>query len=163
MYYQAKLDNLSYWITVLSSALLLILPAGILYKAGSFEPILLLSLALLPLILLICFAYRVTGFDVSKRQILIKRIVGDFSIPVEEIDEIYFDQDAMKNSIRTFGNGGLFGFYGRFRNKTLGPYRAFVTSTKKAVVIKTKKQTFVLSPEKPEAFVRKVEAGLNNN
>ena len=65
------------------------------------------------------------------------------------------DPNAMKGSIRTFGNGGFFSFSGRFRNSQLGSYRAFATDPKRAVVIKTEKRTFVITPQDPDDFILK--------
>ncbi len=52
----------------------------------------------------------------------------------------------MKGSIRTFGNGGLFCFSGRFRNRKLGSYRAFATDPKLAVVLRFPDKIVVVTP-----------------
>jgi hypothetical protein len=59
----------------------------------------------------------------------------------------------MQGSIRTFGNGGLFGFIGLFRNKKLGRYRAFATDEKNAVVLRFATHTLVITPEQPQRAV----------
>ena len=57
-----------------------------------------------------------------------------------------------------FGNGGLFSFSGRFRNREVGPYRAFVTDWTRAVVLFVPGRAIVVSPADPAAFVRAVAA-----
>jgi hypothetical protein len=64
----------------------------------------------------------------------------------------------MSYSIRTFGNGGLFSISGLFRNKTLGSYRAYATDPKRAVVLKYKKRTIVVTPDRPDVFAARIES-----
>ncbi len=58
----------------------------------------------------------------------------------------------MTEWIRTFGNGGRFGFTGRFRNRTPGPYRAFATDGERTVVIELRDGAVVVTPDRPEVF-----------
>ena len=64
-----------------------------------------------------------------------------------------FEPDAMRGSIRTFGNGGAFSFSGFYYNKRLGSYRAFVTDPRRAVVLRYATRRVVLSPAAPDDFV----------
>lgn len=59
----------------------------------------------------------------------------------------------MRRSIRIFGNGGLFGITGIYRNKTLGIYRAYVTDPKQSVVLQMTSRVVVISPAYPRAFL----------
>jgi hypothetical protein len=65
---------------------------------------------------------------------------------------------AMRRSLRSFGNGGLFCFAGLFRNKQLGPYRAFATNPAPTVVLRFARHVIVITPENPEEFVGALEA-----
>ena len=60
----------------------------------------------------------------------------------------------MKGSLRLFGNGGIFGFYGWFWSKSLGRFSAFVTDNARSVVIRLPARTIVVSPDQPEEFAR---------
>ena len=62
----------------------------------------------------------------------------------------------MRRSIRTFGNGGLFAFVGRYRNRLIGPYRAYATDLHKTVVLRFTDKTIVITPEEPEKFVQDI-------
>jgi len=116
---------------------------------------------ILPLIILLaCFWYRVTGYQIDSRYLVIQRLSFDFLIPIDEIESVEIDHQAMKSSWKLFGNGGLFGFYGHFRNQQYGRYRAFVTDSKKVVVVKTKDKIFMVSPDKPDKFVEKLKHKL---
>jgi hypothetical protein len=66
----------------------------------------------------------------------------------------------MKRSLRVAGNGGVFAWVGWFRNKRLGTYRAFVTDARRCVVLRLPKRPVVVSPDRPEEFVRAVESAV---
>ena len=158
MDYRATMGRATIAITVFSSILLL----GISFYLLVSEPQVLSSLAALalivpPLILFVCYLYQVSSYHLDSKNIVIKRFAPNFYIPVSSIESVEIDNNAMKRSLRIFGNGGLFGFYGRFRNKKYGSYRAFVKDLKKLVVIKTDKKTIIISPDKPEVFVKKLK------
>jgi len=112
------------------------------------------------MVLLGCFWYRVTGYQVRADRITISRMASDVDIPIRDIESIEFDPDGMKRSLKVFGNGGVFGFYGKFWNRKYGKYRAFVTDLKKVVVIRTGENIFMLSPEEPEKFIEKIKGKL---
>ena len=102
--------------------------------------------------------YSVRGYSVAADAVLVHRLGWATRLDLGEIREARFQPGAMVGSVRTFGNGGLFGFTGRFRNALLGPYRAYVTDASLAVVLTVGDETVVVSPERPAAFVAAVEA-----
>jgi hypothetical protein len=55
------------------------------------------------------------------------------------------------------GNGGFFCWTGYFRNRRLGSFRALVTDPARCVVLEFSRFKLVVSPEKPEAFVRALD------
>ena len=65
-----------------------------------------------------------------------------------------FDPSAMCGSVRTCGNGGLFSFTGWYWNRKIGKYRAFITDPAKAVVLVFANRRIVVTPDRPEDFVR---------
>ncbi|WP_373812815.1 PH domain-containing protein, partial [Porphyromonas loveana] len=56
----------------------------------------------------------------------------------EEVEVAPIGKEALSGSIRTFGNGGLFGYAGFFRNKALGSYRMYIKRMKDLAVITDK-------------------------
>ena len=67
------------------------------------------------------------------------------------------DPNAMRGSLRTCGNGGLFCFAGAYWNKRLGSYRAFATDPSRSVVLRFSDRVVVMTPERPAEFVAAVE------
>ena len=76
------------------------------------------------------------------------------------MQSVAVDSAATVGSLRTFGIGGLFGYIGRFRNRRIGGYTAYVTDALNSVVLRFPDKTFVLSPDDPQAFVAELERRL---
>jgi membrane protease YdiL (CAAX protease family) len=85
------------------------------------------------------------------------RILRNGWRPVEvRLDEIravsLLDPDALRGSLKLFGMGGLFGYYGIFRSPSLGSYRLHATRGAGLVLVRTSAHTHVLTPEPPDDF-----------
>ena len=120
----------------------------------SFEP-LRFWLGFLPLaVIFICALFTVHGYSIASDTLLIDRLFWKTRIPLRELQSIKFDPEATRRSIRTFGNGGFFSFTGYFRSKELGSYRAFMTDHRRAVVLRFRSRMIVISPDRPEDFVK---------
>jgi transcriptional regulator with XRE-family HTH domain len=105
----------------------------------------------LPIFLIIfCLFLGVQGYSIRDGQILIHRLGWSTRYPLSELTEVTVNPQAMVGSIRTFGVGGLFGYIGYFRNTILGKYLAFVTDTKKCLVLGFGEKRVVISPDAPE-------------
>ena len=103
-------------------------------------------------------AFSVRGYTVARGELWVHRIGWTTRLPLDGRARARVDPDAMRGSVRTFGNGGLFAFAGRFRNAALGPYRAFVTDAERSVVVDLGGQPVVVTPDRPEAFAEAVRA-----
>jgi hypothetical protein len=116
------------------------------------------SMILIPgIFLFIMPFFIIRGFVLTGDSILVKRLGWNSRISLDQLNSIEFDSSAMKGSIRTLGNGGFFAFCGKYRNKKLGPYRAFVTHLRNTVVLRFPAITIVISPEDPERFVSEIK------
>lgn len=114
-------------------------------------------LALLPLGIICSGAlFTIRGYTVTPDAILVHRLFWTTRLPLSGLQSVQFEPDAMRWSIRTFGNSGLFSFTGFFRNKALGAYRAFVTDPHRTVVLHFPTRTVVISPSEPEEFVHDI-------
>lgn len=118
-----------------------------------------LSMVVIPLsILLITALFTVRGYALTPDALIVKRLVWNTEIPLQGLQTIEADSNAMEGSIKTIGNGGLFSFSGSFRNKRLGSYRALATDMRRCVVLKFEQQVIVITPDKPQAFITQVKA-----
>jgi hypothetical protein len=111
----------------------------------------------LPLGILVCsIPFAIRGYTVTSDAILVHRLFWTTRLPLSGLESAKFEPEAMRGSIRTFGNGGLFSITGFFWNKALGAYRAFVTDQHQTVVLHYPGRTVVVSPSSPEEFVHDI-------
>lgn len=116
-------------------------------------------LALLPISILAgCGLFTVRGYALTPDALLVQRLLWASRVPLSGLQSAEHVPNAMDRSIRTFGNGGMYSFTGRFRNHTLGAYRAYVTDLNRTVVLRFPGRTVVISPGEPEAFVAELKA-----
>lgn len=100
----------------------------------------------------------VRGFEVVRGELRVRRLLWTTAVPLTGLVRVAADPRLLAGSLRVFGNGGLFSFSGCFRNREVGPYRAFVTDWTRAVVLYVPGRAVVVSPADPAAFVRAVAA-----
>jgi len=126
---------------------------------GVFRYVSLLFFAFLALTLI--FSYLLSPLSIILGdKLIIDRIISKIYIDYSMIQEIFiFDaKELMASSIRVFGNGGLFGYYGRFKSDKLGNYYLYARRTSgKYCVIKTKDKTYVFAPEDVDMFIAKLK------
>ncbi len=162
MRYGAPWSRLLVVATVGGSGLLLAATIFICWQVISDAPpgAIILICGLPPLILLGAALSAIRGYTVDANGIFVHRLMWSNQLPWSGLREVEADPAAMRGGIRTFGNGGLFSFSGRYWNRRLGHFRAFVTDAKRAVVLRYEGKTFVISPDEPEAFVSDVRRRL---
>jgi len=113
--------------------------------------------AVLPMLIVVIAAlFMVRGYVVTADEILVQRLLWSTRMERARLQSASIDREALRGSIRLFGNGGLFVFSGWFRSPKLGRYRAFVTDPARTVILRFADRTAVVSPSDPEAFVRDV-------
>jgi hypothetical protein len=109
-----------------------------------------------PLILLFSALFVVRGYGIDRTHLRVRRLLWSTELRIADVKNVWHDPGAMKGSSKTFGNGGLFSVTGYFRNRALGPYRAFVTDPRQAVVLVLTDKTVVISPAQSQRFVERV-------
>jgi hypothetical protein len=141
-------------VTVLS-LLILALPVliGIFVATEPSLPVAILLIGGPPLIAAETFAGRVRGYTLAEDAITVRRSLWNTRLPLAGLRSVTGDAEAMRGSIRVFGNGGLFSITGRFWNRKLGWYRAFATDPSRAVVLRYAKRTVVITPHDPQHFI----------
>ena len=121
--------------------------------AGELQPVLSL-ISVLPFgIIVISTLFIIRGYVLTYDALLVKRLLWTTRLPLAGLESAAVDPDAMRRSIRLFGNGGFFSFTGYFRNQRLGTYRALVTNPRQTIVLRYPQNTVVVSPDRPEEFV----------
>jgi hypothetical protein len=108
------------------------------------------------LVLTATLPFLVRGYVLQERTLFVERLGWNTRVDLTALRSAAADPNAMRGSIRLFASGGLFGFFGLFRNRSLGSYRAYATDPRRAVVLKLSGRTVVVTPDDPAAFVAEV-------
>ncbi|WP_346836812.1 PH domain-containing protein [Microbulbifer sp. SAOS-129_SWC] len=146
------------WLTALTAILLLGLPLILQQRApAGHHPLFAVALWLPPAILALSALFAIRGYAIDGHTLWILRPGWKTRIDLRALQSAEVSADAMKGSLRVFGNGGLFGFIGLFRNTALGRYRAFATNAANCVVLRFAERTLVVTPDRPQQFVAALE------
>lgn len=155
--YKASLDKLAKGVTIGITILFVCIIAGQFYLTqrvhnNAIPAIVSLTLAS---IYLIAFLFRPLRYRLTPDELIICRPINNIKIKRANIAAVIFlDGNKLSGAIRTFGVGGLFGYYGKFTNSAIGNMTWYVTQRKNAVLIKTTDSTnIILSPDEAEDFV----------
>jgi hypothetical protein len=107
------------------------------------------------IMLVITYGFSPKGYAIQDGQLVILRPFKVKNYPLEDIQSVTsVDRDSLKGSLRIFGVGGLFGYYGLFRNSTYGNMIWYATRRDQFVAIeRSNGKTIVITPDDPESFV----------
>lgn len=155
MEYKASLDTLSKVITVGIIILFFVIGyksiKAIMVAKGDITTILMHAGIILFLIVTIvcCYLFGTQKYLVVNNELIIKRPIKEKRIVISDIEEVRLVNDCnVTGTIRTFGVGGLFGYYGKYYNKTFGSMTLYTTQQKNRIFIRTKKQDkIIISPD----------------
>lgn len=157
MVFNAQLDKGAKWVTVGTALLFLVnisflLPGLTQGRYFLFAGILLL----LTSIYLGAYLFGTRRYELTAQHLIIQRpwknkIFGKADIMRAEV----LEEGALNRSMRLFGSGGLFGYYGKFSNPRFGAMTWYATNRAKPVLLHLKDgKKVVITPEETEAFVR---------
>ncbi len=98
---------------------------------------------------LICYLLRPVNYILGDGKIIITRPLHNRVVNISMIsDVLQASKESMKWTVRTFGNGGLFGYTGKFYSSTYGNMTWYVTKRENYVLLKiTDGEKIVLSPD----------------
>lgn len=97
--------------------------------------------------------FTVRGYVLEGGELRIVRLFWHTRLPLDGLTAAWADPEAMRKSLRLFGNGGLYSLTGLYRNARLGNYRAWATDPKRAVVLELPGRKLVVTPDAPERFL----------
>ena len=110
---------------------------------------------LLLLVYFLAFGFQPISYVLTPEQLIIHRLISNVKINRTEIKSVeQIDKTRLRLTIRIFGVGGLFGYFGKFLNTKLGSTTWYATRRDKAVLITTvNNKKIVITPDNPEEFV----------
>ena len=151
---KASLDTLAKIITAIYFGIAAIPACFLISAAVSGDPLTDRGAHLSALVLLLVMGIAVWIFapryyKFNDKMIEVGRIAGNIKIPLRQISTVdELPRDQLRGMIRTFGVGGLFGYYGNFYSPSLGHLTMFATRSKGMVLITTTTgKKIVISPD----------------
>ena len=156
--FTCKLDKVSILITfnvLLFGLFLLIGPNLSFMENREGSSILQTAGALLRLMTTVFYLLSPRAYGFNKEYLFIGRMIAPLRIPLSEIANVRMpDTKELSWAIRTFGNGGLFGYTGRYYTKHIGKMNWQCTRRSNFVVVeRTNKIPLIISSDEPAKFV----------
>jgi hypothetical protein len=153
MKYKASLGTTSVLITLCATLLLGSMITFFLYRAvtaaHTAQALIFLFISIfIAGLFTLTYLYSPVGYIVAKETITINRPISDVIISVHDIrDAFSVKKESMTGLVRVGGNGGLFGFYGNFKNH-FGQMTWYGTKLKNYVMIETlDNERIILTPD----------------
>ena len=100
------------------------------------------------MMIIIIWLYSPKSYYLDDDRLIIKRQLGKVVINLKDIKNIEkISNEEMKGTIRYFGVGGLFGYYGKFYIPSYGKVIFYATQSKNRILIETKdNKKFLITP-----------------
>jgi cytochrome c biogenesis factor len=107
------------------------------------------------IMLLFTYGFSPKGYSLQDGQLVIYRPFRNKFYGTESIQTVSIvAKEELKWSMRVFGVGGLFGYFGLFRNSRYGTMIWYASRRDQFVVIeRSNGKTIVLTPDDPNSFV----------
>lgn len=134
--------------------------ADVLIMPARFALVRCLMLALPASALALGLLGMVSGYTLTATHLQVRRPLWSTAFALTQLIAVVGDAQVFKGSVRLFGNGGLFSFTGLFWKRKLGCYRAFATDPSRAVILKFRTGTIVVTPDDPQRFIVRLRTYL---
>lgn len=162
MKFEASLDITAKIITIgigLLFAFLIAMP----FLTEANDPVQIYIPCGLAAIYLITYLYSPQSYTLTESELVINRPLKNLRIDLSDIQQIaLFEKGMMNGAIRTFGVGGLFGYFGKFHNFGIGNVNWYLTRTDKAVILKTERRRIAVSPNDTGGFIAALKGKMTN-
>ena len=158
MEFKASLNTTTKIITIIGSLILIGVNLPILFFQQYIFWVTICILALTLVIFIISWGFSTKGYKIENQMLVIKRPLGNKNFALKDFQSIErIAKKDLRFSLRVFGNGGLFGYYGKFYNRKFGKMTWFVTNLNNSILIKmTDGKKIVVTPDEPESFLNLV-------
>ena len=105
-------------------------------NTNSLIGLIVFNLIMLPT-MLACEGLAPQRLEIGESQIVVLRRYQSIVIDRNEIKSIEkLPENAMRGAIRTCGVGGLFGFYGKYYTRSIGPFSLYATGSDNLFLIR---------------------------
>ena len=106
--------------------------------------------------------FMVRGYILTEDAIEVRRLGWSTVLPLAGLSAVTGEPQALRGSLRLFGNGGLFGISGWFWNRRLGRFRAYATDPDRVVLLAYRDgRKVVVTPGDVQHFIVRVRTLAN--
>jgi hypothetical protein len=135
------------------TGLVLAMIAALLLVAGKVCGML-WAAAAISVVALLCYLRAPVAYEITNDNLTVRFRLGQKVFPA--VTGCATLSAGPPRGLRLWGNGGLFAATGIFWNKAYGVFRAYLTSARfqDYVLVATRTQKILISPENPAEFVR---------
>ena len=107
--------------------------------------------------------FKIRGYDVTASHVVLRYGFSGQEILLSDISSVDVNPNALRKSIRTMANGGMWSFLGYFSSSELGDLCVYVSDPERTVVLTLPERKVVVSPGDPDAFARAVRTRKGGN
>lgn len=152
MHSTASLDKTAKILTVLGLVISIAVLYPILVRKGETGTLFSAIMGLfLFFVMAYSYYYSTKGYTLKDSKLIIHRPAGDKVISLKKLKGVYDFKKIEKGlTIRLFGNGGLFGYFGHFNNDKIGRFKMYSTKGWDFYILDFGKEKIAISPDEPE-------------
>ena len=164
MKFTTSLDRLAIIVTWGVTALfIIIIGVQVSELIHEFSGLSVFVIALLLLTWVIAYALRPINYSITDKSVIIHRLLSDKTISRTNIKTVELLINGELNfAVRTFGVGGLFGYFGKFFKGSIGSMNWYATRRNKVVLIRTTEgENIVVTPDDYQNFMRELTAPVS--
>ncbi|MFD1316518.1 PH domain-containing protein [Namhaeicola litoreus] len=112
-------------------------------------------------IILTSYLWHPKSYSLTDDALTINRAFKPIHLNFKEINSVNLPSNSdLYGTIRTFGVGGLFGYFGKFYNRKYGTMNWYVTQRKNRILIELKSgQKYMISPD-DQNLIEKLQAKI---
>lgn len=146
----------SLWIKVITAVLALgfITLCAVIFRDDEDRTAVVFPIAILLLVFGLSYYYSIVKYKVLSDKIIVQRPFDSVSIPTSGLTGRRIEKKDIRQSIRTFGIGGVFAYTGTFWNSKFGSMTWYVTDMDKAVLLTdSRSNKTIVSPDDAEKFI----------
>ncbi len=107
------------------------------------------------------YLWQARFYTLQEDRVVVHRFIGNIVIPLNKIETVQI-VEKLPISLRLFGSGGLFGYFGIFQLEQGGRIRLYATRSAGLVVIKADK-VYAISPNNSAEFCQRVMAYMESS
>lgn len=109
----------------------------------------------------LAYLWKPSSYEITSEHVIVHRLIGAAKYERSRIINVRAGEpEEIKNAIRLFGSGGMFGYFGKFRNKHLKTFVLQCTRRDNLVMIFTDKGLKVLSPDDPQGLIQALNKSM---